>query len=86
MLFMLRRADAVVSSGDYSDVEKVREQCEEFKKCLSDARHAQIERMQKTTDNITVSYVYLNILNETHEMVSSLQHLLRASRHFSIDA
>ena len=83
MLFMLKRADAVISTGDYPGVAKVREHCETFKECLSRTRHEQMERMQTTTDNITVSYVYLNLLQETQEMVSSLQHLLRAAKHFT---
>ena len=40
-------------------------------------------RMQAGRENITVSYVYLNILQETQEMASSLKHMLRAARHFS---
>ena len=39
--------------------------------------------MRSTKDNITVAYVYLNILQETHEMVSAMQHLLRAAKHFT---
>ena len=54
-----------------------------FKSCLSSTRQGQIERMQTSKENITVSYVYLNLLQETHEIASSLQHLLRASKHFA---
>ena len=83
MLYMLKRSMTVLSSGDYQEVDKLREQCEEFKNCLSQTRKEQMERMRSTKDNITVSYVYLNILQETHEIVSALQHLLRAARHFA---
>ena len=82
MLYLLKRTGAVIASGDFSEVDKIREQCEDFKLCLSRTRNGQMERMQSSKDNITVSYVYLNILQETHEMVSSLRHLLRAARHF----
>lgn len=83
LLYLLKRAVVVISTENYSDSDKLREQCEEFKSCLSSTRQGQIERMQTSKENITVSYVYLNLLQETHEIASSLQHLLRASKHFA---
>lgn len=83
LLYLLKRAVMVISTENYTDSDKLREQCEEFKSCLSSTRQGQIERMQTSKENITVSYVYLNLLQETHEIASSLQHLLRASKHFA---
>lgn len=83
LLYLLKRAVVVISTENYTDSDKLREQCEEFKSCLSSTRQGLIERMQTSKENITVSYVYLNLLQETHEIASSLQHLLRASKHFA---
>lgn len=83
LLYLLKRSVVVISTENYTDSDKLREQCEEFKSCLSSTRQGQIERMQTSKENITVSYVYLNLLQETHEIASSLQHLLRASKHFA---
>lgn len=83
LLYLLKRAVVVISTENYTDSDKLREQCEEFKSCLSSTRHGQMERMQTSKENITVSYVYLNLLQETHEIASSLQHLLRAAKHFA---
>lgn len=83
LLYLLKRAVVVISTENYTDSDRLREQCEEFKSCLSSTRQGQIERMQTSKENITVSYVYLNLLQETHEIASSLQHLLRASKHFA---
>lgn len=83
LLYLLKRAVVVISTENYTDSDRIREQCEEFKSCLSSTRQGQIERMQTSKENITVSYVYLNLLQETHEIASSLQHLLRASKHFA---
>lgn len=83
LLYLLKRAVVVISTENYTDSDRLREQCEEFKSCLSSTRHEQIERMQTSKENITVSYVYLNLLQETHEIASSLQHLLRAAKHFA---
>lgn len=83
LLYLLKRAVVVISTENVTDSDRLREQCEEFKSCLSSTRHGQIERMQTSKENITVSYVYLNLLQETHEIASSLQHLLRAAKHFA---
>lgn len=83
LLYLLKRAVVVISTDNFTDSDRLREQCEEFKSCLSSTRHGQIERMQTSKENITVSYVYLNLLQETHEIASSLQHLLRAAKHFA---
>lgn len=83
LLYLLKRAVVVISTENFTDSDRLREQCEEFKSCLSSTRHGQIERMQTSKENITVSYVYLNLLQETHEIASSLQHLLRAAKHFA---
>lgn len=83
LLYLLKRAVVVISTENFTDSDRLREQCEEFKSCLSSTRHGQMERMQTSKENITVSYVYLNLLQETHEIASSLQHLLRAAKHFA---
>lgn len=82
MLYLLKRSATLIESGDYSDYEKLCRQCGEFQETISEVRDGQIERMRSTDENLTVSYVYLNILQETHEMASSLRHLLRAAYNF----
>ncbi|MGM9738781.1 MAG: inorganic phosphate transporter [Candidatus Cryptobacteroides sp.] len=82
MLYMLKRASSIIESKDCNDIDKVRQQCEDFKELVSKERDNQIERMRTSNENITVSYVYLNILQETNEIASSVQHLLRATKHF----
>ncbi|MGM9768531.1 MAG: inorganic phosphate transporter [Candidatus Cryptobacteroides sp.] len=83
LLFLLRRASDIISKGDFRDSEKVREQCEKFKESLSALRKMQINRMQSEQENITVSYVYLTMLQETQEIANGIRHLLRATSHFS---
>ena len=66
----------------YDEVDEVRREAEELKDCLEEAREAQMQRMQSSKENITVAYLYLNLLQETRELTSSLRHLLRASKGF----
>ncbi len=83
LLYLIRRASDIIGSGDFRDSEKVREQCEKFKESLSELRRKQINRMQSEQENITVSYVYLTMLQETQEIANGIRHSLRAASHFS---
>ncbi len=82
VLFLLRRTEKILRIGSYEEVDEVRHEAEELKDCLEKAREAQMQRMQSTKENITVAYLYLNLLQETRELTSSLRHLLRASKGF----
>ncbi len=82
VLFLLRRTEKILRTGSYEEVDEVRHEAEELKDCLEKAREAQMQRMQSTKENITVAYLYLNLLQETRELTSSLRHLLRASKGF----
>lgn len=82
VLFLLRRTEKILQTDSYDEVEDVRREGEELKDCLEKARDAQMKRMQSTKENITVAYLYLNLLQETRELTSSLRHLLRASKGF----
>ena len=84
LVYLLKRTYTVVKEGRYDEVDEIRSECDRFKESLSRTRKLQMNRMQEEK-NLTVSYVYLNILQETQELVSSLRHLLRASRRFQIN-
>ncbi len=83
LLYLLRRASDIIGNADFRDTEKVREQCEKFKESISELRRKQINRMQSEQENITVSYVYLTMLQETQEIANGIRHSLRAASHFS---
>ena len=72
----------LIAHGDYAAVETLRDECDQLKESLSRLRKQQMDRMQDASENLSVSYVYLNLLQESQEIVSSLRHLLRAARNF----
>ena len=49
---------------------------------ISQMRHRQQDRIQHEDDNIKVSLLYLNTLQEAQELISMMRHLLRASKRF----
>jgi phosphate/sulfate permease len=82
VLFLLRRTVKILQTDSYNEVDDVRREAEELKDCLEKAREEQMKRMQSSKENIAVAYLYLNLLQETRELTSSLRHLLRASKGF----
>jgi phosphate/sulfate permease len=79
---MERIMTAIESSG-YSDYHQLYFICKNLSEEFSRLRHAQIERIrQGDKDNLNVSLVYLNLLQESQELTGLLRHLLRASRKF----
>ncbi|MBR6745797.1 MAG: hypothetical protein IKL83_00255, partial [Muribaculaceae bacterium] len=69
----------VIESGDIQSIAKLRSQCDEIKDFVSDSYHqAQDHLRDGDTSSVTVMYVYINILQETQEMVSSIRKYLRA--------
>ena len=80
--FLLKRTEKILRNGAYDEVEEVRKEGDQLKTCLEEAREAQMKRMQSSKENITVAYIYLNMLQETRELASNLRHLLRASDNF----
>ena len=82
-LFMIKRINDIISSSSYTEATIVSKQCDELEECLSKARKEQTERIQATKDNIAISYVYLNMIQESQQIIISLRHLLRAARHLN---
>lgn len=77
---LFERSIAVLCTEKYEDTIELRTACEEAKSRCSKLRHKLIEHIQADDENLSVSYVYLNMLQESQEMLGLLRHLLRAAR------
>lgn len=85
MLFAVKRVADLVSSGDFSDADEVRQILLQAEKCLSNERKSLIERLHSDDENITTAYVYLNMLQESQQILIAVKHLLRADVNFASD-
>lgn len=85
ILYLTSRVSSILENGDYDSLSFVLSECDKFKSCLKDAGDAQLERMRKAEKDIKVSYVYLNLLQESETLVSSLKHFIKAVRMFNKD-
>ncbi len=79
---LLERTKDIIDKGNYEDAGLVLDEGEELKTCLSRLHKMRIERMQEENSSVKLSLVYLNLLQESQELVSIMRHMLRASRKF----
>lgn len=79
---LLERTREMIATGNFENADAVLVEGNAIKSHLSLLRHGQEEQMQREDNNIRVSLLYLNILQESQEVVSMVRHLLRASKRF----
>lgn len=82
---LMGQARDILANGDYENADAILQAGDRLKKELSMLRKQQQNRIQEKDTNIKTSLVYLNILQESQELVSTWRHLLRAGRMFQSD-
>ncbi len=69
----------LMGSGDTDTISTLRRHCDEIKDTVSDTYHRVHDQLRDgDTSAMAVLYVYVNLLQETQEMVSSIRKYLRA--------
>lgn len=69
----------LMKSGNLEAIAPLRRHCEEIKDLVSDTYHRAHDQLREgDTSAMAVLYVYVNMLQETQEMVSSIRKYLRA--------
>lgn len=69
----------MMESGFYETIPLLRRQCDEIKDTVSDCYHRIHDHLREgDPSSMTVLYVYVNMLQETQEMVSGIRKYLRA--------
>ena len=82
MIALMTQARDVIVSGDYDKADAILKDGDGLKVKISTLRRHQMNRIHDESVNVKTALVYLNILQESQELVSSWRHLLRASRMF----
>lgn len=83
---LMERTRTAIENNDYREADDILVKGDALKNKISALRKQQMNRMQETDNaSLKASMVYLNILQETQELVSIWRHLLRASRFFQGD-
>lgn len=82
LVALLQRTRTIIASGGYEAADGILVEAENFKNRLSGLNKLQMERLQEEESSVKLSLVYLNLLQESQELVSIMRHMLRASRKF----
>ncbi len=78
VLWSLSAADNTILNSDYKDVDYIMEQITERESAVIEMSHEQMNRIQHDRDNIDLALLYLNIIQESSELVTEMRHLLRS--------
>ena len=75
----------VIRTGDFTNAEKLSSEGKWLKKEISNLRRVQTHRLQEDSENIKVAFVYLNLIQESHELLSEVRNVLRGCEKFFVD-
>lgn len=83
---LMQQTENIISTGQYDNYREVLESADACKDMLSSVRKQHINRIQQSDDeNFKVSLVYLNILQESQQLLSNMRHQLRAAKKFIVN-
>ena len=83
---VMQRGKEIYNNADYDRIPALRQDCEKLKDQISKQCKSVFDHIQDADPaNLTVTYVYLNMLQESQEMVSAYRHMLRAGRRMELD-
>lgn len=81
---LMQQTENLIATGQFENYREVLENADQCKDFLSKVRKQHIDRIQQSDDdNFKVSLVYLNILQESQQLLSNMRHQLRAAKKFS---
>lgn len=86
LCLLMERTHSAIMNNDYTNADDILKKGDDLKNKISALRKEQMNHMQESdSSSLKAAMVYLNILQETQELVSVWRHLLRASRFFQGD-
>ncbi len=83
VLDLYNRALNMLETGDFTDVEQLRDDCTTVQKQISDDRKQALDSMQDGTTNLNTLLLSIHILQESQELTGSLRHMLRGMNKFA---
>ena len=79
-------SSSCVATSRFDEYREVLAEADKLKDELSVVRKKHIDRMQSAhNSNLQVSLVYLNLLQESQQLLSNMRHQLRAAKKFMDD-
>ncbi|MBQ8270942.1 MAG: inorganic phosphate transporter [Bacteroidaceae bacterium] len=75
----LKDINDILASGDYSKSDEVSSRAKDLKHALANLRKTQTMRLHQSNGSLRMDFVYLNLIQESHELLSEVRNLLRGS-------
>jgi Na+/phosphate symporter len=69
----------MIRTGDYSKSDDVSQRAKYLKYKLATLRKEQTMRLHQKSGSLKMDFVYLNLIQESHELLSEVRNLLRGS-------
>ena len=79
---VLKDINAIIATGDYSNAEEVSTRAKNLKHQLANLRKTQTMRLHQSGGSLRMDFVYLNLIQESHELLSEVRNLLRGGNKF----
>ena len=71
-------ADITIYSSEYKDVDAIMERIRVREDAVTAMSHEQMNRIQNNKENIDLGLLYLNIIQESSEIITEMRHVLRS--------
>ena len=77
---VLKDINDIIATGDFSAAEEVSSRAKDLKHELATLRKTQTMRLHQNKGSLRMDFVYLNLIQESHELLSEVRNLLRGSK------
>ncbi len=79
---VLKDINDIIDSGNYEASEEVSVRAKNLKHALANLRKEQTMRLHQSKGSLRMDFVYLNLIQESHELLSEVRNLLRGGNKF----
>ena len=79
---VLKDINEIIETGNYEAAEEVSSRAKQLKHNLATLRKEQTMRLHQSKGSLRMDFVYLNLIQESHELLSEVRNLLRGGNKF----
>ena len=79
---VLMDINEIIATGNYTNAEEVSTRAKNLKHQLANLRKTQTMRLHQSNGSLRMDFVYLNLIQESHELLSEVRNLLRGGNKF----
>ncbi len=79
---VLKDINDIIATGKYEMSDEVSSRAKDLKHALANLRKTQTMRLHQSKGSLRMDFVYLNLIQESHELLSEVRNLLRGGNKF----